>query len=113
MPTDLELAWISGLIEADGYIGMITVEGGKRKRYSIAVEMIDEDAVRRCHQLTGKGNVIIYDRKGGQWKRTWKWQVQSKKDVVEVLNLILPFVYTARRKARILEVLDSCNTDSK
>ena len=112
MTRETELAWLTGLIEADGYIGTHTRANGSR-RFKIAVEMIDEDAVRRCKELTGEGHVLTYDREGkeGQnWKRTWKWQVQSTTAVQKVLTMLMPYVYTKRRRESMQSVLDGCNS---
>lgn len=106
--SDVQLAWLAGLIEADGHIG-IHVRKNNTERYKIAVEMADEDVVTYCHKMTGVGTMLRYDRKPGKWKPTFKWQVQSTKDVVKVLKAIKPFVVSARKKAELQRVLDGCN----
>lgn len=83
---DVKLAWLAGLIEADGHIGVHVRKNGT-ERYKVAVEMADEDVVRRCYSMTGVGQLLRYDRKPGKWKPTFKWQVQSTQEVVD-LSLI-------------------------
>lgn len=93
-----QLAWLAGLIEADGYIGVHTRKNGF-ERYKIAVEMADEDVVRYCCAIAGVGYVSEYDRKPGKWKRTYKWQVQAEGEVVSLLRKLYPFIISSRKRA--------------
>lgn len=101
----LELGWLVGIIEGEGYIGIVRPKDRKTHRFYISVEMTDEDVVRRLHSITGKGNVNRWERPNHpEWKPSWIWKVQSKKDVVDLLKLIHPHM-GERRTARIEEVL--------
>lgn len=94
--TERETAWLAGLLEADGH-------SPTRYRIYAKLEMIDEDTVKQAYTLAGVGFMRSQDRastKGKQWQTTFVWTVQAKQDVLELLEMIEPYIVASRRHAQ-------------
>ena len=99
--TDVEVAWVAGLIEGEGCISTF----GKKRRYywNVRVGMTDLDTIRKLRGITGMG--IIYTQKvTGNRKPAWRWSVNRQAEVRELLTKILPHM-GARRTEKIHEAL--------
>lgn len=110
-------AWAAGVVEADGCI-MFKVStksrGGLAPR--IRVTMADEDIVRALHSVLGAGRIRgplsrSYSDNPNSLKSLPKnpkplylWEVNKKKEVLEVLLRLRPFLHR-RRGAKADEVI--------
>ena len=101
MPSDLDIAWAAGLYEGEGS-AMILAAPQCQPR--VALNMTDEDVVRRFAAIFGRGNVRRYEGKNGRLPQ-WQWSVQSGPDVVYVLALLWPHL-GERRRERATEVME-------
>ncbi len=102
--SEVEAAWLAGLIEGEGYI---CAHNGCRAQ--IILEMTDEDVIREAAAIMDpEANVNYYDRSSrsnGERKDSWKVHVNGDK-AVAVLELIYPWM-GKRRSAKINEVLEA------
>jgi hypothetical protein len=102
---DCQLAWLAGLFEGEGYLGL-SHEG----RPQIQLGMTDEDVVNRACKIAGVGYVKVRPRltKGG--KQMWYWTVGRCEEAAQIIELMLPFL-GERRSKRAKEVLHSWHTN--
>ena len=103
MMTDLQIAWIAGWLEGEGYFAL----RGTRKQYAtVVVDSVDEDTIRKAHTLTGVGNVYgPYTRKNpGNKQPLWKWAITAHGDAISLMEQVLPHM-SSRRARQIRAVL--------
>lgn len=100
---EMEYAWAAGLIDGEGYIGILRVEGTKtRYSYSpqLTVSMTHKDAIYKLQHIFGNGHVSIADAKSEdrQLKYTWR----STHDTVRRnLKAIYPYMVTKRLQCQL------------
>lgn len=106
--TDLEIAWVAGIIEGEG---CISINNGRRDYDAyplLRVAMTDEDVIRRLHRVTGVGHIQTSERAdtatGKKRKRSWTWSVGARNEVKEILLAIRPWM-SERRSGKISEAL--------
>lgn len=89
------MAWLAGLLEGEGCFHL---ERARRPR--MAMQMTDEDVVRRAHEVSGVGTVKgPYFPSAGN-KPAWRWLVSRHEDVRWLLTAIRPYM-GERRRAKI------------
>lgn len=93
-----ELAWAAGLFEGEGCFGSNPL-GYPRA----AINMTDEDSLRRFCAAVGVGNVTGPHPKG-DYKPQWTWQTQGLENV-QVVAARLWYGLGQRRRSRAKEVL--------
>ncbi len=96
MATKEEWAWVAGLIEGEGCIGVYstgrTPKGQRNRRATVAVQMCDRDVVERLHRVTNVGSVYSVEPHNGVGiKLQWAWKLQAQGDVCRVLFNCLPW----------------------
>ena len=97
-------AYIAGLIDGEGYVGMvktITRPTVAPNTYvlvpRIQVKMCDRDGIDLAHEIFGGS---IYCRKAnGNNRATWTWQVTNKKNVKSCLKLLAPYLMIKKHQA--------------
>jgi hypothetical protein len=103
--SDINLAWISGLIEGEG---TFTIRKSNNKKYiTIKVVSTDFDVIHKLHKLVGYGKINgPYDRStaGKKRKPFLVWCLHDMYPQVELMNAILPYM-CQRRSNRIKECL--------
>jgi hypothetical protein len=98
----LEIAWLSGLLEGEGCF----MKGTTSKPFlvRISVEMTDEDVIQKISTLTDtKFYETTRKNQPEHYKRCWRICVMGKK-AVSILNDIYPYM-GERRKRKIDEIL--------
>lgn len=93
---DPMLAWLAGLLEGEGYFC--------KDPLIIALNMTDEDVVRKACHVAGCGSIIgpLPTRKAHH-KPIWRWKVSRAVDVWVLTTLMRPYM-GARRCARFEEI---------
>lgn len=99
-----QIGWVAGLLEGEGWFGTWTTPRHKKSYARIAVQMTDEDVVRRLHTVTGVGVVGGPYPKGVGKKDTWRWYASAQSDVIELLHILHPLMGT-RRQQKIESIL--------
>ena len=96
--SEIEIAWAAGLFEGEG-TSYIT---GSQARLELT--STDKDIVERFHRIMGCGNVHV--RATGQvYKTQYRWCLNKRDDVVEVLTILIPWL-GKRRQEMARQVLD-------
>lgn len=99
--SQVDIAWAAGLFEGEGSVGM----SSSQRQPRVQLVSTDEDVVRRFVEIIGRGNVRGYHKTAAHHKDYWQWSVQSKDDVLYVLNLLWPYL-GERRRERAIEVIE-------
>lgn len=97
--TDMELAWLVGLFEGEGCIGL-----SRLGRPSLIISMTDEDVIRRACSVAGVGNVRKRPTPTKSGKFMWTWLVGRCDEAAALLERMLPLL-GERRAARAREAL--------
>jgi hypothetical protein len=104
MPSELDYAWVAGLIDGDGCITLGTVPGGYRKPLLVVdstdPEIIDELLALFRGNLTLKKNVKPHHRQG------WSWRVSGADRVLAILRCIAPYMRCSIKKERAYLLLN-------
>lgn len=99
----LKTAYFSGLIDGEGYIGMMS-NGPAKKRYpSLQVKMSCKVTIESLKDHFKCGNIreVIPPKNKPHHKTQWKWYV-SHKSCIKVIEEILPYLVTKRTDADIV-----------
>lgn len=99
-----ETAWVSGLLEGEGSF----VINGQNK-LTVICQMTDEDIIYKLHKIAGIGSVTKPKLIDGH-KQTWRWQVSNRRQVVEFISKILPFM-GKRRGQKINDMIQHFKTN--
>ena len=87
---EIRTAWIAGVIEGEGWFGIV---GDSRPK--IQVTSTDQDVILRLREWSGIGNVTgPYQRL--ERKPTWRWVVSAREDAGPFMEKILPFLLQRR-----------------
>ncbi len=111
--TATEKAYIAGIIDGEGCIGIYRT-GGKRKdaaRLSlrVMVGMTDKDILYWLKETTGVGGVWHHAFPKGNRKESWQWAVRSRQ-AAELLFELVP--YTRVKEEQSIIALTFANTMS-
>jgi hypothetical protein len=93
-----DLAWLTGLIEGEGYFGVV------RGRGIVRVVMTDADIIERLKTVSGTGTVIQLPQRAEQHKRAYAWTIEREAVVPDLLLATAPWLGT-RRRMRVDEIL--------
>ena len=93
-----DLAWLAGLIEGEGYLGIIHGRGVVR------VAMTDADVVDHLQAVSGVGLVRDLPRRAAHHKPVRSWTVQREASVPGLLLAVTPLL-GSRRRIRASEIL--------
>src|SRR5207302_1883058 len=75
------------------------------KAFRLSVGMTDQDIIDRIYAITGIGSIRYVASKNPKHKDKWVWQVGNCKNVLQILDLIAPYLGN-RRKANAEAVVD-------
>lgn len=101
---DVDAAWLAGLIEGEGCLYQGTANG--RPRFELSVSMVDEDVIRRAHEVSGVGYVAFYDRANvPNASDQWKWRVGKRDEIRAVVDAVLPLMGN-RRATKFLAFIE-------
>jgi hypothetical protein len=93
--TDLELAWLAGLLEDEGSFVVQEVDG--RPKLSIQCGMTDPDVVERVARVAAVGRVYGPYARIEREKPITCWVVRARADVVALASKLHPHMGTRRR----------------
>lgn len=101
--TEVELAWLAGLLEGEGSFSKAPPSESNRPR--ISIQMTDEDVIKRVATIFGVA--YIYPRRftDDNWKQSFQVVLRGKK-AIELMRRLRPHM-GERRTKRIDEVISS------
>lgn len=77
-------AWLAGLIDGEGCVGIHRANKGRSLLLRIAIGMTDEVIVRRAHEVAGVGRFGIEPR---PTRTLYRWSVECQKALILLLEL--------------------------
>ncbi len=115
--TQIELGWLAGFIDGEGYIG-IQIQKGKSKytTYQVAIQVsnTDMEMVLRAQTIIQKMGINPYirthgfgDRNQPNRKTVYVLIIRRMKGVSTVLKIVSPFL-TGEKRERAILVLEYC-----
>jgi hypothetical protein len=104
--TEAEVGWIAGIVDGEGYIGL--VEDGDRETLTPRVDVY---STTKCMQtelnrLVGAGHLGQKRPRDGE-KQLFGWSLWSVETIGPFLEVITPYLVVKRRVAQV--VLDFCS----
>ena len=90
-----EIAWAAGLFEGEGCLHL-----SKEGRFHIVLTTTDEDVIKRLHDIMNVGSINFrHSPSRKNRKPHWTWGVYNRDDVIQVLNLMMPYFGERRTEA--------------
>ncbi len=108
--SELEKAWLAGVIDGEGSIFVAKVKGAQHRRGFIYVPLLKIDNsnrafVNKIQDMIGKGSVHFVEENRSGWKDRWEYNGSSHV-LRELLPQLLPYLLVKREVAqRMLEYL--------
>jgi hypothetical protein len=104
--TDIDAAWLSGLLEGEGYFQITKARPNHPTQVLIRLSMTDKDVVEKAANLL---NVSVNCKaKTSEKKTIYSFSLSRRDDVEEVLKQVLPHMGNRRGK-KIKECIDVIN----
>lgn len=102
--SDVDLAWLAGLLEGEGTFVVHHEPARERRRASvvirIAVHMTDRDVVERVRDIVGLGTVLRRPPSKPHHKETFRWAISAKAPTLKLMQTLRPHM-GERRAAQI------------
>jgi hypothetical protein len=98
----------AGFLEGEGTFGIRMARGkSKSRQYHIAVSAPQKDleTLRALKNITGMGNINRIAKNGINSTPIFRWRVSSKREIIKLLESIMPFLLSTRNKKRVNAVL--------
>ncbi len=84
------IEWAAGLFEGEG-----TLYRRRNGRWHIRIAMADLDVLESFHEVIDAGHLTgpyHPPSRKSHWKSMWHWESGKKKDVLEVVEKMLPYL---------------------
>jgi hypothetical protein len=112
--SDVDLAWLAGLLEGEGAF-MVHHEPTTETRRArvvirIAVHMTDRDVVERVREIVGLGTVLRKPPGKRHHKETFRWAISAKAPTLKLMQILRPHM-GERRTAQIDACLQAVAAD--
>lgn len=103
-----ELAYIAGIIDSDGYVGIVKNGETRRKkitfnfRPTITITQVQPEAIGFIQEKIGGKFGINKQLKNSNWKNQYRWGLYNRKEIKEFLEKILPYLKIKKRQAEMV-----------
>lgn len=105
---EAEIAYIAGIFDGEGSIGYYRT---KRGRYKLNISITNTNFLL----LSWLQNKVPFGRvrvqKRGYWSRIWELEICKRKDVIQFLSTICPFLVVKKEQVNLL--LSHLNTEQE
>ena len=99
--SDTEAAWLAGFLDGEGCLAVYPVRD-KYRAYHITVPGVHYGSLKRCRDLTDTGNVTVKHEADAVRQKQWYWRVASKRDIVDIIRQVLPYLTVKREDALVI-----------
>lgn len=98
--SDVESAYLAGLIDGDGCVNMGPV-GNSPGSFRISAQITSKDKmlIDYVYQTTGVGHVRPNNYKG---RHAWRWDVTSHKDVILLIKRVHPYIVLKKKVCELI-----------
>lgn len=114
--TEPEAAWVAGLLEGEGWIGLTSPTAAAIRHPCISIKMTDEDVVRRVFAIVGAGTFRLASagpstKSGMPRKQPYQWSKSGREFAIALYEQLKPWL-GERRCARFEEVIAISNPNT-
>jgi hypothetical protein len=102
--TTAEKAYIAGIIDGEGWMGLVSDGKGRNRRPQIEVESTDRELTLWLHEKAGGYNPRSREPRNDRQKAIHRWRVGGPK-AKRLLVEVLPYIVIERRRIRAMELL--------
>lgn len=88
-----ERIWAAGFLSGKGHIAFVGTS-----YVHLTIGMVDEDTIRRFHEIVGVGTIYARDRSDQGHQTFYRWVAAHKLDVRHVLMSTLPWLEGQRKE---------------
>jgi hypothetical protein len=88
----IDIAWLSGLMEGEGYLGIVHGRG------IIRVVMTDVDVIEHVKEVSGIGTVYQLPQRAEHHKTAYSWTVAREASIPGLLQAVAPLLGERRRE---------------
>ncbi|MBU1067611.1 hypothetical protein KKE60_07470 [Patescibacteria group bacterium] len=108
-PKKTDIAWFAGMLDGEGYIGIILQAPHKNRarelpiyRLTIEITSTHLPTIEKIKSIWQVGRVTYRDRSSinAKWHPSWRWDSGSNA-AAHILSLSLPYLCTKKAKAEI------------
>ena len=108
--TGEDLSYIAGVIDSDGYIGLVKQAEHRRKngltygfKPTVVITQAQNDAITFINNIFPGGyRVLENPRKKSNWKNLYYWGIHRRELVRNFLCMILPYLKIKRKQAELI-----------
>lgn len=112
--TDIEAAWIAGIIDGEGTITLTTQRRGQPfKNVQISVASTSYELLRMLKDMTGVGHVSQKKKYEAHHKQSYTWQVATSGQAIDLLRKLLPFLRESVKWKRAKKLVSEWNSVTK
>lgn len=98
MPSETELAWTAGMMDADGCISM-SHGGGKWRHPYVVVDNTDMAIIKELQRLHG-GGIVVKKIRNPNARQAWSWRLYGGIKIREFLARIHPYMHSEAKSER-------------
>lgn len=109
----VDLAYIAGVMDSDGYIGIVRHPESRRKKRTISyvprfvILQTRLEAMSLIKNLFGGYIYKLKNPKSKNWKTKYSFQINRREDVTKILTEILPYLRIKKRQAEVVLLYNS------
>lgn len=92
-----DMAWLAGLIDGEGTIGINKFNRGRSLVLRVAIGMADETIIQRAHDVAGVGRLRVEPRRGMD---IYRWVVEGRK-ALDLLTKIEPHLLRKKQHVHV------------
>lgn len=101
-----KLAWLAGLIDGEGCIGVYATNNGRSLAWQFSITMRDEGPIREVAKIASHLGIEAPIKQRAYKNGTlYKWGVYNRKALKTLFDAILPFLVLKRPQAGIARCL--------
>jgi len=102
MASEVERAWVAGLMDGDGCVTLAGVGGAFRKPF-VVVDSTDSEILAELQRLYG-GSLVSKKKAKEHHRQAWSWRVYGSDKIISLLGDVLPYMRcdSKVRRARML-----------
>jgi len=91
-----KIIWLSGLFDGEGSFGIWSQGMGKKKTFTVTVEMSDRDILQRFQDMFG-GPVWKTKKKYERYRQLWRWRLSGAR-AYECIDMMIEYMCQRRQE---------------
>lgn len=112
MATDLEKAYLAGIIDGEGSIGVCQQKRGTRSAYVRLLVTGTDKNLLEWLMKNFDGNFYWKPKENENWKPEFIWRVSGKKAII-IIKEVLPFLVIKKKQASVALAIERIRGNSK